>query len=253
MPSSTPAPKPLVHAPAVEVIYGLQAVTPDDLDPQAVTDLVKDSLPEGFTIQQAVDHVNIAFKREGDGPIEHSHSQAWSGIKLLDTAGKTAAHLMRFGVFVNFLDYQDYDHAVPAVKAIWKVYRTAFRPLHVMRLSIRYINILKLPFENEKIKLERYFQLGLTFPESLSNNMKHFHYQFVFNADDTGMPARIMISSVKEEGDELHVAFDNEGYWEGQLPPDDPRIWHDFDDIRNWTYHIFNSILTEECAKIFSK
>ncbi len=243
----------MVHAPAVEVIYGLQAVTPDDLTPESVTDLVKAGLPHGYTIQQSVDHVNIAFQREGEGPIQHSQSQAWSGIKLIDAEGKTAAHLMRFGVFINFLAYQDYEHALPLVQDIWQLYRAAFRPIQVMRLSIRYINILKLPFENEKVPLDRYFHVGLTFPEGLSGDMQHFHYQFVFKEDSTGMPARIMISSVKEEGDELHVAFDNEGYHEEQLPADDARIWQEFGNIRAWTYHIFHSILTEECEKLFSK
>lgn len=246
-------PYPLKKAPAVEVVYGLQSITPDDLVPAEVAERVKNSLPEGFTIQQPVDHVNIAFKREGGGALEHSQTQTWTGLRLIDADGRTAAHLLRAGLFVNFLNYTDYDHALPLVKSMWQVYQDAFKPLHVQRLSIRYINILKLPFEDDKVPLGKYFHVHLTFPESLSGNMQHFHYQFLFTEDGTGMPARIMLSSVKEEDNELHVAFDNEGYLEGQLQPTEERIWTDLGEIRNWTYHIFCSILTEECAELFTK
>ena len=231
MSATSTVPKTLDHAPAVEVIYGLQTVTPDDLDPQAVTDLINSSLPAGFTVQLAVDQVKIAFKREAVGPLEHNHSQAWSGLKLIDADGKTAAHMMRVGLFVNFLAYQDFDHALPVVKELWKLYAKAFRPLHVARLSIRYINILKLPLVDNKVPLDRYFHVSLAFPPALSGDVLHFHYQFVFRDEGTGMPARIMISSIKPEEDELHVAFDNEGYLEGETQPDDPRIWEDLNDI----------------------
>jgi hypothetical protein len=93
MPSRSSAPKPLAHPPAVEVIFGLQCVTPDDLDQEAVGKALAASLPSGFTVERQVDHVNIAVKGDGKGQVEHSQSQAWSGVKVVNP--KTGARVPR--------------------------------------------------------------------------------------------------------------------------------------------------------------
>ncbi len=250
MPSRSSAPKPLAHPPAVEVIFGLQCVTPDDLDQEAVGKALTASLPSGFTVERQVDHVNIAVKGDGKGQVEHTQSQAWSGVKVVNTDGTVAGHFMRFGAFVNFTQYRGFEDGIGVVRTLWEAYCKAFTPQQVMRLSIRYINVLKLPFDtNDKVQLDRYFKVLLTFPEELSTDMTHFHHQIVIRDPKTGMPARVMISSMKEEGDQLHVAFDNEGYREGQWVPDDNRIWQEFEAVRDWTYHIFKTTLTPECLE----
>ncbi len=247
--SATFVPTPMARPPVVEAIYGLQGVTPDDLDPEAATTRLNAVLPEGFSVEQSVDHVNIQFKREGTGPIQHQHTQAWSGTKLVSNDGKIHAHLMRFGLFINFLAYKSFEDALPLVQRIWSTYQEVFKPVLVSRISIRYINVLRLPFEEGRVDLSRYFQVHLSFPEELTNTMEHFHQQFVIRDPETNIPARVMISNIKEEGDHLHVAFDNEGYSEGQWAPEEQRIWDEFESVRNWTYHIFRTTLTEECLK----
>ena len=169
---------------------------------------------------------------------------------MVNTDGSIAGHFMRFGAFVNFTQYKGFDEGVVPVRALWQSYCKAFRPQQAMRLSIRYINVLKLPFDKDgRVMLDKYFKLYLTFPPELSGDMNHFHHQIVLRDAETGMPARVMLSSVKEEPDLLHVAFDNEGAREGQWTPNDERIWQEFTAVRDWTYHIFNSVLTPECLQ----
>lgn len=243
-------PTAMDHPPVVEAIYGLQSVTADNLVPEEVMARLNRVLPEGFTVQQSMDQVNIELKNEGPGGIQHKQTQAWSGTRLVSNDGKFQAHLMRFGVFINFLAYKSFEEALPLVQRIWAAYQEAFNPILVSRLSIRYINVLRLPFDEGRVNLERYFHVHLRFPDELANTMEHFHQQFVIRDPETQIPARVMISNIKEEGDELHVIFDNEGYSEGQWTPEEQRIWEEFGLVRNWTYHIFRTTLTEECLKI---
>lgn len=235
------------HPPVVEAIYGLQAVTPADLEQESVMERLKASVPEGFKVQVAMDHVNIELKRDGDGPVEPKHTQLWSGARLISNDEKVVAHFMRFGVFVSFLAYRSFEEARPLVQQLWDTYARAFTPQWVNRLSIRYINILKLPFENGQVNLEKYFRVNLKFPEELTATMDHFHQQFVIRDPDTGVPARVMISNQREEGNNLVVAFDLEGYQERQWTPEDIVIWADFVLVRNWTFHIFKATLTDAC------
>lgn len=240
-------PSAMDHPPVVEAIYGIQAITTADLQQEPVMERLRAAMPVGFTVQETMDHVNIEFKREGDGPVQPKHTQLWSGARLTSADGKTVAHFMRFGIFVSFLAYRNFEEARPVVQRLWDAYIKAFTPQLVNRVSIRYINMLKLPFEDGRVDLEKYFHVHLRFPGELTSIMEHFHQQFVIRDPDTGVPARVMISNQQEEEENLVVAFDIEGYQERQWTPDDTIIWDDFVLVRNWTYHIFRATLTDAC------
>jgi len=240
-------PRPWDHPPVVEAIFGLQAITPTDLEQEPVMDRLRAVMPEGFTVQVSMDHVNIELKREGEGPVQPKHTQLWSGARLISSDEKVVAHFMRFGMFVSFLAYRSFEEARPLVEQLWKIYTKAFTPQLVNRVSIRYINMLKLPFENGQVHLEKYFHVYLKFPVELTVGVDHFHQQFVIRDPDTRVPARVMISNQREEGDKLVVAFDLEGYQERQWTPEDGVIWDDLILVRNWTYHIFRATLTDAC------
>ncbi len=243
------SPEALSRPPVVEAIYGIQAITPADLDQVSVMERLRPLLPADYTVQENVDHFNIELKREGDGPLQSKHTQAWSGAKLTSTDGKVVAHFMRFGIFVSFLAYRSFEEARPLVQQLWEAYVKAFSPVLVNKLSIRYINLLNLPFEEGRVNLEKYFKVNLHFPDELSSTMEHFHQQFVIRDPDNDVPARVMISSVREEDGKLVVVFDQEGYIERQWSAEDTTIWDDFNLVRNWTYHIFRATLTDACLE----
>ncbi|MBX2982561.1 MAG: TIGR04255 family protein [Flavobacteriales bacterium] len=231
----------------MEAIYGLQAITPADLEQELVMERLRATIPTGFTLHESMDHVNIELKREGDGPVQPKHTQLWSGARLVSSDEKVVAHFMRFGVYVSFLAYRNFEEALPLVQRLWEAYIKAFTPQLVNRVSIRYINLLKLPFENGQVDLEKYFQVYIKFPEELTNTLEHFHQQFVILDPNSGVHARVMISNQREEDGNLVVAFDLEGYQERQWTPEDGVIWDDFLLVRNWTYHIFRATLTDAC------
>lgn len=247
------SPEVIMDPPVVEAIYGIQAVTPTSLEQGSVMDQLRSHLPADYTVQETMDQVNIELRREGDGPVQPKHTQLWSGAKLTSTDGKVVVHFMRFGMFANFLAYRSFDEALPLVQKLWGLYLKAFTPQLANKLSIRYINLLNLPFEDGRVDLDKYFKVYLNFPQELTNSMEHFHQQFIIRDPATQVPARVMISSLREEGDKLVVVFDQEGYLERQWAPEDTVLWTDLGLVRNWTYHVFRAILTDECLKTNNK
>ena len=249
MPERTPSPEPLAHPPAVEVIYGLQAVTPADLEWETVQEVLQHELPDGFRVDQPIANVNIEVKTVPGSDPAQTRTETWSGVKVVSEDGQVTGHLMRFGLFVNFGQYAGYDAAIEPVQALWQAYYQAFRATLVMQLSIRYINVIRLPFDKDgRVELADYFQVAIQFPETLARNLTNFHYQFTI-ASDQGLPARIMLSSMREEADDLVIAFDNEGAYKSQWQVNDGNIWTAFTQVRDWTYHIFQTVLTEKCRE----
>jgi uncharacterized protein (TIGR04255 family) len=245
----TPSPEPLAHPPAVEVIYGLQAVTPTDLEWEAVQEVLQQVLPIGFRVDQQIANVNIEVKTVPGAEPAQTRTETWSGVKVVSEDGQVTGHLMRFGLFVNFSQYGGYDAAIGSVQALWKAYFQAFRSALVMQLTIRYINVIRLPFDKDgRVELTDYLHVAIQFPEALARNLTNFHYQFTIVSDE-GLPARIMLSSMREEADDLVMAFDNEGAYKSQWRVNDENIWTSFTKVRDWTYHIYQTVLTEKCRE----
>jgi uncharacterized protein (TIGR04255 family) len=239
----------LAHPPAVEVIYGLQAVTPTDLEWEAVQEVLQQVLPIGFRVDQQIANVNIEVKTVPGAEPAQTRTETWSGVKVVSEDGQVTGHLMRFGLFVNFSQYGGYDAAIGSVQALWKAYFQAFRSALVMQLTIRYINVIRLPFDKDgRVELTDYLHVAIQFPEALARNLTNFHYQFTIVSDE-GLPARIMLSSMREEADDLVMAFDNEGAYKSQWRVNDENIWTSFTKVRDWTYHIYQTVLTEKCRE----
>jgi uncharacterized protein (TIGR04255 family) len=206
-------------------------------------------LPIGFRVDQQIANVNIEVKTVPGAEPAQTRTETWSGVKVVSEDGQVTGHLMRFGLFVNFSQYGGYDAAIGSVQALWKAYFQAFRSALVMQLTIRYINVIRLPFDKDgRVELTDYLHVAIQFPEALARNLTNFHYQFTIVSDE-GLPARIMLSSMREEADDLVMAFDNEGAYKSQWRVNDENIWTSFTKVRDWTYHIYQTVLTEKCRE----
>lgn len=247
MAANSTSPTPLIRPPAVEVIYGLHAGSPAELELEDVLSALRECLPAGYRVEQPMHAVNVRLTTHKDNTTTESRNMQWSGVRVVHEEGAITGHFMRNGLFVNFSDYLGYDEAIGAVQQLWAAYAQAFHAPAVMQLSIRYINVLRMPFNNEgRVDLNDYFRVVLQFPDELSANMLNFHHQLTI-VNDAGIQARIMLSSMKEDGEQLVVAFDNEGYLDGQWAADAMEPWEVFKELRDFTFRIFQSTLTDKC------
>lgn len=241
------SPTPLSRPPAVEVIYGLHAGSHAELKLEGVLAAMREGLPAGFRVDQPINAVNIHVTAHNDSTTSETRNMQWTGVSVVNEDGSITGHFMRNGLFVNFSKYVGYDGAIGPVQELWGVYSKAFGANVVMQLSMRYINVIRLPFNSDgQMDLDDYFKVVLKFPVEFDPHILNFHHQFTV-MNDMAMRARIMLSSMREDGDHLVVAFDNEGYREGQWSADTPELWNTFQELRDFTYHIFRSILTDKC------
>ena len=208
---------------------------------------MREGLPAGFRVEQPINAVSIHVTTNKDNTTSETRNMQWSGVRVVHEEGTITGHFMRNGLFVNFGRYMGYDEAIGTVQQLWAVYAPIFQAPVVMQLSIRYINVIRMPFNSEdRVDLNDYFRVGLQFPPELNSNMLNFHHQLTI-VNDAGIQARIMLSSMKEDGEHLVVAFDNEGYLDGQWGADASEPWDVFQELRDFTFRIFQSTLTDKC------
>jgi uncharacterized protein (TIGR04255 family) len=237
----------LKEPPLVEVLYGLQAVTSPAVTKEHVRSLVDATMAKGYTIED-MNRVQVMVNAQADGRSVHEQDMEWGGCKAVSTDKKQVVHLMREGLFVSFLPpYLGFPECIEEVQRHWELYQRCFAPQQLVRIGIRYINVLKIPMVDGSVRFDEFFKLLTFYPLEGPFQLHRFHHQFEVSELEFGLPARVIFTSTKETRDELEVVLDIEAYEELARQPQDPEIWDRFDRARHWAYKLFTNTLTESC------
>jgi uncharacterized protein (TIGR04255 family) len=95
------------------------------------------------------------------------------GFRFSAADGKTMVQSRIDGFTFNNLEpYKDWDFFNERAIAAWREYRTMFNEGPIIRVSLKYVNLIRCPLENDRVSLEQYFTiapktpLGSAFPMS---------------------------------------------------------------------------------------
>ena len=237
----------LKEPPLIEVLYGLQAISSPAVTKEHVRSLVDASLGDGYSIED-MNKLQVIVKAQTDGKQVHEQEMEWGGCKAVSADKTVVVHLMREGLFVSFLPpYKGFPECIEAVQKRWELYQRCFAPEQVVRIGIRYINLLKIPVVDGSVNFGEFFKLLTFYPVDGPFHLHRFHHQFEVSEPEYSLPARINFTSTKETRDQLEVVLDIETYEEVNRPPADPEMWDRFDRARHWAYKLFTNALTEQC------
>jgi uncharacterized protein (TIGR04255 family) len=237
----------LKEPPLVEVLYGLQAITAPAVTREQVRTKLDAEL-SGFAIQDM-----NRVKAMADGKQTHEQESEWGGCKAISADQKSVLHFMREGLFVSFLPpYKGFPECIEDIARYWALYQQSFAPEQVVRIGIRYINLLRIPMEEGNVRFEEYFKLLTFYPVDGPFHLHRFHNQFEVSEPEFGIPARVIFTSTKETREELEVVLDIEAYEEVPKAPNDPSLWSRFDHARKWAFKLFTNTLTPECFQRYA-
>ena len=184
------------------------------------------TIPTGFTLHESMDHVNIELKREGDGPVQPKHTQLWSGARLVSSDEKVVAHFMRFGVYVSFLAYRNFEEALPLVQRLWEAYIKAFTRSWSIASLFGTSICSSCRSKMAKWTSKNIFKCTLS-SRGVDEHLGTLSSTIVILDPNSGFMTCNDLNQREEDGN-LVVAFDLEGYQERQWTPEDGVIWDDF-------------------------
>jgi uncharacterized protein (TIGR04255 family) len=237
----------LSEPPLVEVVYSLQVNTAPDLVQEVVVEGVKKALGATWKVE-LVDRVHVKVQARAGTIPEQEQQMDWQGLKCTAADGRQAIHMMREGLFVNFLPpYKGFPECIREVQRIWALYTEFFRPQRVVRTGIRYINLLQIPLVNGEVQFATYFKFLTLYPLEGPFHLHRFHHQFEVSEPEFNLPARVIFTSMKETQHTLDVVLDIETFDDQLRTPVEALLWPGFDRLRHWAYKLFTNTLTQEC------
>ncbi len=155
--------------------------------------------------------------------------------------------------FSKLKPYETWDKLRDEARKAWHAYVKLANPETVMRLALRYINHLKIPFSGEKFDFGDYLTAAPQVPRELPQGISSFLYRLVLPAPSIGAIAIInqAVESVISPK-EVPIIVDIDAFVQCEFEASDEKIWETFERLHIFKNDIFFSYITEKTAEIYS-
>ena len=244
----------LSKAPVVEAIIEIKArmARPTGTDVYAAfQDRWKEKYPTAQQIRFVATHLHF----NADAAVTNDVSHSVVGVRLDDEAGQWVVQGKSDGLTVSRLTpYESWERLVAVVQELWPTYVELFRPEAVLRLGVRYINMIPLPDKNA-IDLDAVLTAGPKIPAQLSQDLSEFMTRLVLPVSGADSTVTIQQALGAIAGGEAAgkpcVVLDIDAACEQVFGVDSPEMWTKLADLRNAKNLAFFSSLTAPTLEQF--
>lgn len=176
----------LNRAPVVEAVIEFRARLAKPVGP-TVFKAFRDRLQPRYRKAQPIQMVKADFRLEADAPNSDEMSREVVGVRLDDEDGKWAIQGKSDGLTVSRLaPYSSWDDLLATARALWSDYVELFAPEMVIRLGVRYVNLLPVPADGP-VDLDTLLTAGPRIPKDLPQQMAEFMTRLVLPLPENGI------------------------------------------------------------------
>ena len=171
------------------------------------------------------------------------HSADEKYVALLTLEGMTLSRLP---------PYESWETLVAEAKRLWQLYLECLGPRQVTRAATRFINNLKLPFQ-EGDPFGRFLRVPPAVPEELPQPMSGFLQRFIIH-DPPSRAAIVFTQALHEEhapGGPVPVILDVDVFRVSPFQGDGNEVWDCLSDLRSLKNMFFFECLTEEAIQLY--
>ena len=246
----------LRRAPAQEIIYSIRTINPVPVDLERIRGPLKEALSRTFSIAEDFTAFQTTVQHPvSEEPVVNTEKRPM-GFRFRKAKGGHVAHFMPDGLVVNWLnaDYKGYPESIKTLKRYWKLYNTHFQPIGVDHLSLRYINQLLLPLDEQGgLDLQLYIQNNPKAPAIEGLSFTGFQHFSELHKMPEGIRTRVMLATLNMQEKHVPMLFDYEAFLSmaDQERNSEPHLWKTFDRLHTWCGRFFKKTLTDRCHTLF--
>ena len=176
----------LRNAPVVEAIIEIRARMPSPASAANFDDF-RGRLKSKYPKAQQIRFVSSQLQFEGEAGMRNDVSHSIVGVRLDDADEKWVVQGKSDGLTVSRLTpYRSWSDLVTVVRSLWPIYVAVFNPELVVRLGVRYINIIPLP-DGRSIDLDSVLTAAPRVPAGLPQDLAEFMSRVVVPMPDNGI------------------------------------------------------------------
>lgn len=160
----------------------------------------------------------------------------------------------RFGLdgfsFSRLKPYTDWESSFPEAMRLWGVYNQAFTPEKIIRVAVRFINVIEIP--EVAFELSDYFNNPPQPPENLPQDVEGFLSRMTVRFEkDLSAIIALALQPIIRPGS-VQILFDIDAHNNLHLSAKDTKILtKKFERLRNIKNKIFEESLTQKTKELF--
>ncbi len=151
---------------------------------EALIDIKTESSPLRFEdLQSLKSHLSDYPKQEtrnfgsvtievGKGVASATEQKPWALVFRNNDGNQVVQFRLDGFTFSRLEPYQDWEHLRTEARRLWDIYRAAIGPRKIVRVAVRYINVLNFP--GEKVEPEEYLNMFPEIPQKLPEGLRDF-------------------------------------------------------------------------------
>ena len=180
----------LSKAPVVEAIIEIKVRMAQPVGAD-IYDAFRERLKDEYPTAKKIQFVSTQLNFNADAAFTNDVSQSVVGVRLDDPTGQWVVQGKSDGFTVSRLTpYESWERLVARVRELWPTYVEMFRPEAVLRLGVRYINMVPLPNQSV-VDLDAVLTAGPKIPDNLPKDLLEFITRLVIPFSDSGCTVTI--------------------------------------------------------------
>ena len=240
------------NAPITEAVIDFRVQLPEDFETTTLnfySDFLEDRYPDKI-IQR---FIKGGIKITGSDEKQMDTTSGVKGLQFVSKKEKKAVQVQVDGfTFSKLKPYERWENFIADGRTFWNHYTTLTRPKSILRMSLRYINRIEVPFPfnnfNEYILTNP--QIAPNLPQAVSN----FFMRLEIPSPDIDALAIITqtIDSKYSDFSKVPLILDIDVIHSRELKPNDEKIWSIFEELHVFKNEIFFNSITEKARGLFS-
>lgn len=240
------------QAPITEAIIDIKVAFPEDFSVDTFAN-IEHYMGERFPVKEPVYHSTGSIVFQPGSPVEVNTNQQPFGL-LFRSQDKLRVFQATFNGFTfnRLAPYESWEEFSSDARYLWQIYKEVSTPLHITRVSLRYINQINIPFESG-IDLKEYFN---TLPEVTSGLpgkvLSSYFMQVQIPQDDIDCMLVINEALVPPaNASNVSVILDFDLYRQHIWQNDDEDIWLFLEKLRHRKNLAFEKSITDKTRRLF--
>jgi uncharacterized protein (TIGR04255 family) len=244
--------KHYLKAPITEAIIDLKVAFSENFSADRFAD-IQDRIQDRFPTKEPIYTGVGAFVFERGSPVKVDANQQHNGFlfRSIDNLRILQATLSGF-TFSRLAPYESWEEFSSDAKYLWEIYQEIYKPIHVTRAAIRYINQINIPTEG-LVDLQDYLRTVPEVSDSLSQKtLRSFFMQLQIPQEDLDCMLVVNETLAPQPNPAIiTVVLDFDLFRQQTWESEDKEIWSFLEKLRHRKNEIFEASITERTKEIF--
>lgn len=242
----------LSKAPIVEASIEIRCTLSKPVGPEGF-DRIRDALADRYPAHSPIHFLAPHFHIESETEVRTETAFSRIGVRLESADKKLVAQAHLDRLVVSQLEpYESWERLIAEMGDLWRRYCDVFAPVSVMRLGVRYINRIPLPFVDGRVDLDTVFTAGPKIPAALPQTLDQYMTRITVPFEQQlAMLAIVQTLEPPGIGAPKAAMLDLDAFSVTEMTPAGDEIWRQLELLRRVKNDAFFGSLHREIWETF--